>query len=378
MDLLTEVIDRTDDERIRADAASALGEARGWEEDVARGTQFLVDEAVVIEGRDPERAALMLIRATMLAQMGGDIPRAIELADHAVRTAAGSGEVEVGARCLRGMALQHHGESERAADDLAVLDFVATIPLDDVSNDVLALLQLVGYMQMVRERWDVARSTLDGVIAAARRLGQPGVLGMAGSLRAEVDFRTGRWTEAEAEASADVELNAIRREPVAYFGHATLARIEAARGRVESCREHAAPALATGSRIGMTLLEAWSASALGLLELGRGDARGALEHLSVVWSDFQQAECRDPGPLWWQGDLVEALVATGARDDAERLVRELDAQVAGDGPRLGRGDRRARSWPPRSDRRRRVRAVGCAARDARRAVRARPHAPVAR
>ena len=192
---------------------------------------------------------------------------------------------------------------------------------------MLALLQLVGYMQMVRERWDVARSTLDGVIAAARRLGQPGVLGMAGSLRAEVDFRTGRWTEAEAEASADVELNAIRREPVAYFGHATLARIEAARGRVESCREHAAPTLATGSRIGMTLLEAWSASALGLLELGQGDTRRALEHLSVVWSDFQQAECRDPGPLWWQGDLVEALVATGARDDAERLVRELDAQV---------------------------------------------------
>ena len=75
MDLLTEVIDRTDDERIHADAASTLGEARGWEEDVARGTQFLVDEAVVIEGRDPERAALMLIRATMLAQMGGDIPR---------------------------------------------------------------------------------------------------------------------------------------------------------------------------------------------------------------------------------------------------------------------------------------------------------------
>ena len=229
------------------------------------------------------------------------------------------------------MALQHHGESERAADDLAVLDFVATIPLDDVSNDVLALLQLVGYMQMVRERWDVARSTLDGVIAAARRLGQPGVLGMAGSLRAEVDFRTGRWTEAEAEASADVELNAIRREPVAYFGHATLARIEAARGRVESCREHAAPALATGSRIGMTLLEAWSASALGLLELGRGDTRRALEHLSVVWSDFQEAECRDPGPLWWQGDLVEALVATGAHDDAERLVRELDAQVQATG-----------------------------------------------
>ena len=52
--------------KVYSDAASALGEARGWEEDVARGTQFLVDEAVVIEGRDPERAALMLIRATML------------------------------------------------------------------------------------------------------------------------------------------------------------------------------------------------------------------------------------------------------------------------------------------------------------------------
>ena len=100
---------------------------------------------------------------------------------------------------------------------------------------------------------------------------------------------------------------------------ANSARIEAARGRVDSCREHATPALATGSRIGMTLLEAWSASALGLLELGQGDARRALEHLRVVWSDFQEAECRDPGPLWWQGDLVEALVATGARTDAERL-----------------------------------------------------------
>ena len=181
---------------------------------------------------------------------------------------------------------------------------------------------------------------LDGVIAAARRLGMPGTFGIAGALRAEIDFRTGRWAEAEAEASADVELHALRREPVVYFGHGTLARLEAARGCVDSCREHAAPAVATGARVGMAFLTAWGRSALGLLELGCGAPPRAVEHLSAIWTDFQRAECRDPGPLWWQGDLVEALIATGARDDAERLVREIDAQSVATG-RVGDGGCRA-------------------------------------
>ena len=34
-ELLSEVMDRTDDPLIRADAASAYGEARAWEQDVA-------------------------------------------------------------------------------------------------------------------------------------------------------------------------------------------------------------------------------------------------------------------------------------------------------------------------------------------------------
>src|SRR5262249_22256646 len=73
--------------------------------------------------------------------------------------------------------------------------------------------------------------------------------------------------------------------------------------------------------------ETWAFAALGLLELSEGAHQRAVDYLRPVWDAFSRAEARDPGGLWWQGDLLEALVATGARADAERLVRELDDQV---------------------------------------------------
>src|SRR5262249_32187562 len=77
--------------------------------------------------------------------------------------------------------------------------------------------------------------------------------------------------------------------------------------------------------------ETWAFAALGLLELSEGAHERAVEYLRPVWDAFSRAEARDPGGLWWQGDLLEALVATGARADAERLVRELDDQVQATG-----------------------------------------------
>src|SRR5262249_31432611 len=68
LEVLDEVIERTDDRLVRADAASAWGEARAWEQDVAAGTRLLVDEAFAIEPHDPGRASVMFMRAAVLAQ----------------------------------------------------------------------------------------------------------------------------------------------------------------------------------------------------------------------------------------------------------------------------------------------------------------------
>jgi DNA-binding CsgD family transcriptional regulator len=67
-------------------------------------------------------------------------------------------------------------------------------------------------------------------------------------------------------------------------------------------------------------------SAVGLLELGAGHAAEAAEAFDQVAMRVRQA--REPGWLWWQGDAVDAYVASGRVGDARRLVEELEDQAS--------------------------------------------------
>ena len=129
----------------------------------------------------------------------------------------------VAARSARGLTALICGDGGRAADDLALVDSLAELPIEP-TPEYLELSQLATFSQSVREDWDRARATSQRVIVDARHLGLPGVLGFGGALRGEIDLRTGHWAEAQSDANIDVSFNSARTQPTAYHGHVTLAQ----------------------------------------------------------------------------------------------------------------------------------------------------------
>jgi DNA-binding CsgD family transcriptional regulator len=80
-------------------------------------------------------------------------------------------------------------------------------------------------------------------------------------------------------------------------------------------------------------MSAWGRHALGLADLAVGDPGAAVVHLEWIWSLELASGANDPGLLWWQGDLLEALVSLGRLDDAGRLIDQLADQATATGRR---------------------------------------------
>src|SRR4029077_1745675 len=89
---------------------------------------------------------------------------------------------------------------------------------------------------------------------------------------ADVELETGRWPAAAA-ALHEARRLALETGQVADYGIAlgALAWREAARGQEEECRRHVEEALELAERLGSGSRVDRSASALGLLALGRAD-----------------------------------------------------------------------------------------------------------
>jgi DNA-binding CsgD family transcriptional regulator len=104
-----------------------------------------------------------------------------------------------------------------------------------------------------------------------------------------------------------------------------LARVEAVLGRPYSARSHADAAIARARRVGMRVLETWAVSALGHVALAAGGYDEAAEHLRRVHRLHEGV--LDAGDLWYQGDLLEALFAIGAVDEAAEVLDEVAAKA---------------------------------------------------
>jgi DNA-binding NarL/FixJ family response regulator len=183
-------------------------------------------------------------------------------------------------------------------------------------------------LDLLLEEWERGRRRAEEAIQRARRLATPGVLVSSSAVLAEIYWRTGRWTEAHAIASSDVQEALGGEAPAARaLTRGYQARIEAGLGNVEACRRTAAEALTAGTRLGMGSAQLFANSALGFLELGLGDAEAALVHLDQVTRAADAWELRNPGIVWWAGDHLEACWRAGRIDETRKRVDELE-QVA--------------------------------------------------
>jgi DNA-binding CsgD family transcriptional regulator len=160
------------------------------------------------------------------------------------------------------------------------------------------------------------------------------VLSRALNIRADLYLRTGHWDAAHADASESVaiagEIDA--RGPLA-FALAVTARLEAALGRSDDARWHGHESLAQTETVGLRMNTLWAHSALGFLALGLGDGGGAIRWLEEARTFAESQDVRSIVATPWAPDLVEAYSRVGRRDDARRLVDQLEAwDPAAQGP----------------------------------------------
>jgi DNA-binding CsgD family transcriptional regulator len=99
--------------------------------------------------------------------------------------------------------------------------------------------------------------------------------------------------------------------------------VEAHAGRVESTRERLEAAFRATERTGYGIAALWTSGALGFLELSLGNASAAHRALDPMTQLVEAHGLEEPIRAFFVPDEIEALVALGELDRAERLTRML-------------------------------------------------------
>lgn len=308
------------DERARAEAVLLRNKISSFTEDARGGALALRAEADRVRGRLPDLEFELLSAATVAALLAADATLGLEVSARAIDV-AGDDASRLTALALRGYAAVHRGDDSDAGA-IEVMESLAALPFDDVSEDQLELQQLAGYVLLVRDRWDDAERTLRAVIAGSSRRGLASVEAFSHALLAELDFRRGRWLDALTDATFDIALTEGREESRAPFGHAVAAHVFAHLGDAAQCAERAHFALRLAEQLGLWSVAAFARAALGASALADGDTAGAVAQLGGVWEIRRRGGVTESSVVWYQGDYIEALLAEGRRDEAAEIVRE--------------------------------------------------------
>jgi DNA-binding CsgD family transcriptional regulator len=95
-------------------------------------------------------------------------------------------------------------------------------------------------------------------------------------------------------------------------------------GEVAGARRCGEEALALSQRYGYAVPMVWVAAALATLELSRGDAEGAWRACEPLTTGLEYAGIGEPTTVFFLPDALEALIALGELDRAERLLGMLE------------------------------------------------------
>jgi DNA-binding CsgD family transcriptional regulator len=333
-DLLDEAASHCDDTAIRGRIAVIRGQERTWQRGPLFGYELLRREAEYIRDDEPGLAATCLGYATFSALVAVRVDLALEVSERAVALSAGATDpaAVLGAQAARGSALILAGRGSEADPLLDPVEQLAVAAATAGRTEAEHLVQMVAMAHAYRERWERARDLLTGLIQRGRATRALDAVALATGTLAEVSMRTGRWAEAYGliRTIVDEEWG----EPgTRCWPQAFLARVCAALGREEECREQVGAALEVALPMGLVVVEAWANAALGLLELGRGRPHQAVLHLDRVAEIWTRGSVGEPGALWWEGDHLDALVACGevglAKERLRAIERELDATGRG-------------------------------------------------
>ena len=185
----------------------------------------------------------------------------------------------------------------------------------------------LGRLQLWGGALDAARDTLHVELERYLEQGHESASWQVREYLAEVEYRAGRWGLA-AEHAREAHEIVVEAGWTDVLGEVApvKAAIEAATGKVHEARVDGAEALSVCERTGDRWNEIRARAALGFLELSLGEAAAAHGWLAPAVRMTEGMDLREPGAFPLVPDEVEALVALGELESAERLTDRLDQQ----------------------------------------------------
>jgi DNA-binding CsgD family transcriptional regulator len=309
--LLADALAETDDPLLRARIQHARGRIELFDGRARSAYELLAAEAARIEALDGDRAATMRAEAAVAAYYAGDAGAAVATAVEArsaMRTAGGLADLVT--TLILGTALCRTGQT---SEGVALLMRGAAIAEEEGEHRpeleyvLFAALVLVWVGEHER-----ARTLLRRVVDEARAASALGILPLALHVSATLETRDGRWPAAYADASEGARIATETGSALWRCAClSALSLLEAARGREDACRAHAAEAVELAGSLELERARE-AGEALGLLELGLGRAEEALAHLEPALrvggarDDWPPLVLRPSSP-----DLLEAYLRAG-------------------------------------------------------------------
>src|SRR6266508_6437691 len=241
LELLDDALAAAGNSETRARIQHLRGAVEMWFGRPREAYKLLQDEAPRIEQADPAKAARMLTDASWACFMAADIATGLETAEEAQKSADGAGEAtEIHAAAVLGVGLLLSG---RARDAHPLLERFEPF-LQTADFERMRQLAIPAQVLTWIEEYGLARRLLGKMIGAAREQSALGFLPYPLVGLSELDFRTGNWAAAYAGASEGVRIAEETGQDTTHgFGLVCLARVEAAQGRADACRDHVARAL---------------------------------------------------------------------------------------------------------------------------------------
>jgi DNA-binding NarL/FixJ family response regulator len=172
-----------------------------------------------------------------------------------------------------------------------------------------------------------ARTMLERIETEDRERGDTGVASTL-ALLADVELDAGHWTRAEALATESLEL-ALDAEDGFQEADArrVLVRLAALRGDADRARRLAEEAIRVADAVAAADCRSRIRATVGMLELSLGDGFAAAALLDEAVSFAERARVGEPGLLWFVPERVEAAVAVGALDEAERMLAPFESSA---------------------------------------------------
>jgi DNA-binding CsgD family transcriptional regulator len=168
-------------------------------------------------------------------------------------------------------------------------------------------------------RLDEARTRLHALLERAEHDGDYSSLSFLLGYAALEDFGDGRLAAARERLERAIRIAEATEQRTALVHATTLrARIEARAGAVEAATDAASEAFRLMDATGWRVAEWFLRSDLGLLELARGEPAAAL----AIVDQTLEPPAEDPTGrrAWALGTAVEALLALGRHDEADRAL----------------------------------------------------------